>query len=543
MAPPIVQTVAVTKRFPGIVANQDVSLTVEEGSFHAVIGENGAGKSTLLNILYGRYKPDAGQVRINGEDVTDRLLGPSDAIRLGIGLVSQHYALIPTLTVFENVVLGSEPVKRGGIINMRAAAEHIEQLANQLGLHGFDLTARAERLSIAAQQKVEILKALYRNARILLLDEPTATLAPQEAEALFALLHTLNHQGSTIIFVSHKLREVMAHSTAVCVLRAGKNAGDFITAQTDAGELLSRMIGRRASIRQQAMFGSDALADSHSSEFEIHADPLLAVTNVSVRNSRSAIAIDKASFNLFAGEILGIAGVDGSGQRELSEAIVGLRPIEPGAGKMSLATPHGNRNGSGKRYESLVGRSVRRRREMGIGYVPEDRHRVGMILEFSIAENYLLGHETDATWGGGAMLSPRTMQARADNMIHDYDVRVGERDSRALAGELSGGNQQKVVIARVLEANPRMLVACQPTRGLDTGATEFVYNSLRRATKEGLGVLLFSLDLDEILELSDRIAVIFNGSIAGVLTREEVTAERVGALMTGGTAQVAEQSE
>ncbi len=539
MLAPIVQLESVTKRFPGIVANQDVSLTVLEGAFHAVIGENGAGKSTLLNILYGRYKPDSGKVIVRGRDITDSLRSPSDAISHGIGLVSQHYALIPALTVLENVVLGSEPIRFGGVINMRAAATRIEQLAVQLGLPGFDLRARAERLSVAAQQKVEILKALYRDARILLLDEPTATLAPQEADALFTLLHSLNKQGSTIVFVTHKLREVMANSSQVCVLRGGRNAGDFVTSQTDAGELLSRMIGRRASIRQQAMFGADAPVETESDAvvIEQRSDPLLQITDVSVRNARRALAVDRASLDLYPGEILGIAGVDGSGQRELSEAIVGLRPVESGAGKMSLAA------GDGTGCINLVGASVRRRREMGISYLPEDRHRAGMILEFSIAENYLLGHETETDWGGGVLLMPRKLQSRADSMIHDYDVRVGQRDSRAMAGDLSGGNQQKVVVARALDANPRLLVACQPTRGLDTGAAEFVYSALRKATKRGLGVLLFSLDMDEILELSDRVAVIFNGAIVGVMARADATPERVGALMTGGREAVAERTQ
>ena len=435
------------------------------------------------------------------------------------------------------MVLGSEPLLPGGVLNMRSAAERIAHLADQLGVHDFDLKARAERLSVAAQQKVEILKSLYRNARILLLDEPTATLAPQEAEALFTLLHILNKQGSTIVFVTHKLREVMAHSKKVSVLRAGRNAGDFVTAQTEPGELLARMIGKRASTRQQALFGTDAPPpEPVPDEYKVHADPLLVVTNVSVRNSRGARAVDHASINLFAGEILGIAGVDGSGQRELSEAIVGLRPIEMGSGKMRLAA------GDGSGYESILGKSVRQRRELGIGYVPEDRHRAGMILEFSIAENYLLGHETDAAWGGGFLLNRPALQSRADDMIHDYDVRLGQRDSRAMAGGLSGGNQQKVIIARALAANPRLLVACQPTRGLDTGATEFVYSALRRATRKGLGVMLFSLDLDEILELSNRIAVLFNGVIAGVLMREEATAARVGALMTTGREQMLERT-
>jgi ABC-type uncharacterized transport system ATPase subunit len=508
----------ITKRFPGIVANDKVSLRVRAGGFHAVIGENGAGKSTLLNILYGLYRADEGRITLRGEDVTQALHSPADAIRRGVGLVSQHYALIPALSVIENVMLGTEPTGPGGVLNRRAAADKIATLADRLGLAGLDLNQRAERLSVAAQQKVEILKALFRGANLLLLDEPTATLAPQEADALFALLHSLVEEGATVVFVTHKLREVMAHSDAVTVLRAGRNAGDFRTADSDEHELLRCMIGERAPRPQE----STTAASSPSM-----AQPLLRITDLTVRNARHAVAVEHAALELRAGEILGIAGVDGSGQRELSEAIVGLRRAE--TGELRLL---------GKSGDTLLNPlSVRRRQQLGIAYIPEDRHRAAMVMDFSIAENYLLGHENAPAWGGGPVLHASRLFARATQMIRDYDVRMGSRDANSLARHLSGGNQQKVVIARAIDSDPCLLVACQPTRGLDRGATVFVYDTLRQARTRGLGILLFSLDLDEVLELSDRIAVMFNGRIVGLLDRADATPERIGALMTGAAQQ------
>ncbi len=514
----LVRMEGITKRFPGIVANQDVQLRVLRGAFHAVIGENGAGKSTLLNILYGRYRPDTGKVFVRDTDVTDALRGPQDAIGLGIGLVSQHYALIPALTVLENVVMGAEPTWIGGVLDVRSAMERIRDLAGHLGLKDLDLHVRAERLSVAAQQKVEILKALYRNAQILLLDEPTATLAPQEADSLFALLHKLGEEGATIVFVTHKIREVMSHSDAVTVLRRGQNAGDFVTRATDPQELLNAMIGPRSGdVRFTPEAGSVEKVRANL------AGPLLHLSNVSVRNARRALAVQEAELKVASGEIVG--GVDGSGQRELSEAIVGLRSLE--TGDMFLF------EGSSERAVNLKSLSVRARQKRGVAYIPEDRHRSGMVMDFSIAENYLLGHEDNAEWGGGLLLKSSRLLERAARMIQDYDVRIGERDSTASGRDLSGGNQQKVVFARAIDSKPRLLVACQPTRGLDRGATEFVYNTLQDARARGTGILLFSLDLDEVLELSDRIAVMFNGRIVRVLPRSEATAERLGALMTG----------
>ncbi len=508
----------ITKRFPGIVANDKVSLTVRAGGFHAVIGENGAGKSTLLNVLYGLYRADEGRITLRGEDVTQALHSPADAIRRGIGLVSQHYALIPALSVIENVILGAEPLGPVGILDRRAAAEKIAGLAEKLGLQGLDLNQRAERLSVAAQQKVEILKALFRGANLLLLDEPTATLAPQEADALFALLHSLVAEGATVVFVTHKLREVMTHSDAVTVLRAGRNAGDFRTFDTNEHELLHCMIGERAPRAQEIEPPTDSSPATK---------PLLRITDLTVRNARHAVAVQNATLELQSGEILGIAGVDGSGQRELSEAIVGLRRAE--TGELRLLTASGD--------TLLNPLPVRQRQQLGIAYIPEDRHKAGMVMDFSIAENYLLGHENASEWGGGVVLHASRLFTRATRMIRDYDVRMGDRDANAPVRNLSGGNQQKVVIARAMDSAPCLLVACQPTRGLDRGATVFVYDTLRQARARGLGILLFSLDLDEVLELSDRIAVMFNGRIVGLLDRADATPDRIGALMTGATQQ------
>ncbi len=516
----------ITRHFPGVIANQNVHLQVTQGTFHALIGENGAGKSTLLNILYGRLRPDKGRIFLKGNEVTDSLKTPADAIRHRVGMVSQHYALIPALTVLENVMLGMEPTGALGILQRGKASERIQVLATQLQIAPLDLHIRAEKLSVAAQQKVEILKALYRNAEILLLDEPTATLAPQEAETLFGLLQTLVKRGTTILFVTHKLGEVMAYSQAVTVLRAGKNAGDFATAQTDAHELLHSMIGSRGNLPLQPLNPNvepesiHAFAgESWATPVSISKSPLLQVEGVTVRNARQSLLVRDACLDVARGEILGIAGVDGSGQKELAEAIVGLQKLS--AGRLFL---------EGVDFTQT---SVAQRKAQGISYIPEDRHHAGLILDFSVAENYLLGQHHEASWGGGAFIHPTLMEARATAMVRQYDVRISDLGPSIPARNLSGGNQQKIVVSRAMESHPRLLVACQPTRGLDVEAARFVYKTLRDARQQGLGILLFSLDLDEILELADRVAVMYNGQVVAVLPRSEATPERVGAWMTG----------
>lgn len=500
----------ITRRFPGVLANDNVHLYVRRGSFHALVGENGAGKSTLLNILYGRLRADQGTVLINGEDVTESLHTPADALKRGVALVSQHYALIPALTVLENIMLGSED---GALLRKRRASEKVLALSSDLGLQDIPINACVEQLSVAASQKVEILKALYRGANLLLLDEPTATLAPQEAEGLFALLQRLQLKGATIVFVTHKLQEVMSYSQYVSVLSSGRNAGDFKTAETSMEELLTCMLG--AGQRRENI--STNTSSRQSTPEKTGLKSILSVEMVTVKNARGAVAVRDVNINIAPGEIVGVAGVDGSGQKELSEAIMGLRRVD--SGRIILAD------------NEVTNHNVSQRLHAGIAYISEDRHKAGMVTDMTVAENYLLGHEGFREWGGGAILNENLMNSRAAKMLMRYSVKAS--GAGALARTLSGGNQQKVVVARALDSSPKLLVASQPTRGLDVSAAEFVYRSLRLAREEGAGILLFSLDLDEIMQLADKIAVMFNGRIAGILQRSEATQEKVGALMTG----------
>ncbi len=515
----IIQMEGITKRFPGVIANDDVHLRVQTGTFHAVIGENGAGKSTLLNLLYGKYRSDSGVIQVKGQNITEKLRSPSEAIAQGMGLVSQHYALIPALTVLENVMLGAEPTRLGGTLDRKKAERRVRELAEPLGLGEVQMDVKAERLSVAAQQKIEILKTLYRGAEILMLDEPTATLAPQEADALFALLGTLSSQGTTILFVTHKLREVLTYSQNVTVLRGGKNAGDFVTAATDEAQLLSAMIGTRPPLEKSDLPFQEVLSPRTDKTQDRSGRSLLELQSLTVKNARRSEAVKGVSLEVKAGEILGVAGVDGSGQRELSQAIVGL--LKPETGTIRLLG------------EDVTRLSVRQRQRRGLAYLPEDRHRNAVVLDFTVSENYLLGHQAEGAWGGGVILQPKAAFTRASDMIRRYDVRAASGGAALPIRTLSGGNQQKVVFARAMEGHPKLLVACQPTRGLDVEASRFVYETLTAARDRGLGVLLFTLDLDEALMLSDRVAVMFNGSLAGVLSREEATVERVGALMVG----------
>jgi ABC-type uncharacterized transport system ATPase subunit len=535
---PLVQMANITKTFPGgVVANDDISLAVWEGTIHAIIGENGAGKSTLMNVLYGRYQPDRGRIRIRGQDV--RIESPARAIALGMGMVTQHTTLIPALTALDNVILGAEPAQ-AGIVDRKTAATSVDDLANRLGVR-VDWSARAETLSVAALQKAEIVKALYRGASLLILDEPTTTLAPQEADALFALLHSLVESGMTVIFITHKLREVMAHSSRVTVLRGGRMVGERLTGQTYPEDLLGLMLGQRVTgpgvpLRADQPGESPAplpwergpLSEMLAPPPALNAQrptpnapppvPVLEIRDVHVLNDRRAPAVRGVTLSVAPGEVLGVAGVDGSGQRELAEAIVGLRP--PASGAVWL---------DGKEI-SRAGVDERLRR--GLAYIPEDRQREGLILDFSLAENLLLGRQRSRLFGGGAFLSLRTIEANGNVLVREHRILAPGAD--VAARTLSGGNQQKVVLARALEGAPRLLVAMQPTRGLDVDATRFVYKTFRDALARGLAILLFSLDLDEVFEISDRIAVMYNGTLAGVVSRAVATPDDVGRMMVTG---------
>jgi len=519
---PIIQMANITRTFPGVIANDDVSLAVWPSTIHAIIGENGAGKSTLMGILYGRYEPDKGRIRIAGNDV--RIDSPSRAISLGIGMVTQHTTMIPALTVLENIILGAEPSSMG-VVNRIEAVRRVSELAKSLSIE-IEPGKDAGTLSVAALQKAEIVKALYRGAKILILDEPTATLAPQEADALFALLHRLSESGTTVIFITHKLREVMAHSSRVTILRGGKTVGERLTSETDPDELLALMSGRRAAspgILTELGAASPitepipAYLVGNATPIPAAAMPTLEMRGVTISGGRGASAVKGVSLNVMPGEVLGVAGVDGSGQRELAEGIVGLRSLQ--AGSIVL-------NG-----KNVGGLGVGGRLREGITFIPEDRHREGLVLDFSLAENLLLGRQRERRFGGGTVLDLPSINADGEEAV--LAGRVKAPNAGVSARGLSGGNQQKRVISRALKGHPSLLVAMQPTRGLDVDATRFIYEQFRQAQNDGLAILLFSLDLDEIFAISDRIAVMFNGELMGTVPRSEATVDNIGQMMVG----------
>jgi general nucleoside transport system ATP-binding protein len=492
----------ITKRFPGVVANDHVDFDLLPGEVHALLGENGAGKSTLMNILYGLYKPDEGEILIKGERVV--MHSPKDAIARGIGMVHQHFMLIPVMTVAENVVLADEPREAGVLLDYREAERRVRELADRFKF-AIDPHARVQDISVAQQQRVEILKALYRKAEILILDEPTAVLTPQEALELFQILRGLIAEGLSVIFISHKLDEVLEISDRITVLRRGKTIATIPREGATEQELARLMVGREVLLRVEKTPAKPG-------------DPVLVVESLSVFDDRGLPAVREVSLQVRAGEIVGIAGVDGNGQSELIDAITGLR--RPSGGRVLI----GN--------EEVTTKDADDHLEAGLGHIPEDRQRRGLVLEFTLAENVAL-HDYDkppiSRWG---WLRPRRMIERARDLIKRYDVRGGGPTTRASA--LSGGNQQKVVLAREVERDPAVLVAAQPTRGLDVGAIEFVHRRLIEERDEGRAILLISFELEEILSLSDRILVIFEGRIVGEYP-PTVTAEELGIAMIGAT--------
>jgi ABC-type uncharacterized transport system ATPase subunit len=498
--PPVLELRGVTKRFPGIVANDHVDFELREGEVHALLGENGAGKSTLMNIVYGLYHPDDGEIRVKGKAIS--LGSPKEAIEAGIGMVHQHFMLIPVMSVAENIVLASEP-HRGVFLDYGAARRRVRELSERYGLL-VDPDARIENISVGQQQRVEILKALYRGADILILDEPTAVLTPQEAQELFEIVRSLTSQGKSVIFISHKLHEVLEIADRVSVLRRGKLVDTVDPKGSTEADLARLMVGREVLLRVDK-------AEAHPAE------PLLEVEDLRVLDDRGLEAVRGVSFSVRAGEILGVAGVDGNGQTELIDAIAGLR--HPTAGRVRI----GGRE--------MTSASARERLDAGIGHIPQDRQLHGLVLDFSIAENLALHEyrkEPDSRFG---WLYPRRLVARARRLIDEFDVRGGGPQTPARS--LSGGNQQKVIIAREVERDPRVLIAAQPTRGLDVGAIEFVHRRLVAERDEGRAILLVSLELDEILSLSDRIVVLYEGAIAGEFP-PTATEEELGVAMTGG---------
>ena len=498
---PILELRGITKRFPGVLANDHVDFDLRRNEVHALLGENGAGKSTLMNILYGLYSADEGEIRIGGKPVTFN--SAKDAIDAGIGMVHQHFMLIPVMTVAENIVLAQEPTRAGVLLDYDAARERVRHLSETFRF-AIDPDARVEEITVGQQQRVEILKALYRRADILILDEPTAVLTPPEATELFGILRTLVREGMSVIFISHKLNEVLEIADRITVVRRGKKI-DTVPREGATEEGLARaMVGREVLLRVERPPATPG-------------EQLLEVEGLEVRDDRDLPAVRDVSFHVRAGEIVGIAGVDGNGQSELIEAITGLRRAHSGTVKVAGRV--------------LVHASPREMLDAGVGHVPEDRQRRGLVLEFPIAENVALhdyNKEPDSKWG---WLFPQRLVEHARKLIKEFDVRGGGPYTRA--GALSGGNQQKVVLAREIDRDPRVLIAAQPTRGLDVGAIEFVHRRLVEERDAGVGVLLVSLELDEILSLSDRILVIYEGRIVGEYP-PATSEEELGIAMTGG---------
>src|SRR5213592_280668 len=500
--PTVLELRGITKRFPGVVANDHVDFDLRQGEVHALLGENGAGKSTLMNILYGLYHPDDGRILLKGEPV--RIHSPRDAIARGIGMVHQHFMLIPVMTVAENIVLAIEPSKAGVLLDYGAARRRVRQLSEyfQFAIHP---DARVEDITVGQQQRVEIIKALYRHADILILDEPTGVLTPQEAHELFEFLRRLTREGLlSVIFISHKLNEVLEVADRITVLRRGKVIETVPRAGATQESLARMMVGREVLLRVDKTPSTPA-------------DPVLSVHDLHAADDRGLEVVRGVSFEVRGGEIVGLAGVDGNGQSELVEALTGLR--RPASGEIRLV---GN---------DVTGASAAKILDLGLGHIPEDRQRRGLVLEFSLAENLALHDFDKAPNARLGWLYPKRLIAAARKLLQQFDVRGGNPQTRAAA--LSGGNQQKVVLAREISRDPRVLIAAQPTRGLDVGAIEFVHRRLVEARDAGEAVLLVSLELDEVLSLSDRILVIYEGQIVGEYGGD-VTEEELGIAMTGG---------
>ncbi|MCX4698338.1 ABC transporter ATP-binding protein [Streptomyces sp. NBC_01373] len=492
-----VELAGITKRFPGVVANHDIHLTVRKGTVHALVGENGAGKSTLMKILYGMQKPDEGTIAIDGEQVA--FSSPADAIVRGIGMVHQHFMLADNLTVLENVVLGSEKLYGIG----GKARRKIKELSERYGL-GVRPDVLVEELGVAARQRVEILKVLYRGARTLILDEPTAVLVPQEVDALFDNLRELRSEGLSVIFISHKLGEVLSVADEITVIRRGTTVGTAVPAETTPRQLAEMMVGSE-------------LPTPETAESTVTDRPVITVDKLRLEAAGGKALLDDISFTIHAGEVLGIAGVEGNGQTELVDALIGLKGAD--SGTIALID------------EEITAWPTRRRREQGIGYIPEDRHRHGLLLEAPLWENRILGHVTEKPNAKGVWLDPKGAQEDTRRIVADYDVRTPGID--VTAASLSGGNQQKLIVGREMSSKPRFLIAAHPTRGVDVGAQAAIWDHIREARREGLAVLLISADLDELIGLSDTLRVIYNGKLVADADPATITPEELGSAMTG----------
>ncbi len=498
--PPVLELRGITKQFPGVLANDDINLTLEKGEIHALLGENGAGKTTLMNILYGLYKPTRGEIFINGQKI--EIHSPTDAIKQGIGMVHQHFMLVPVLTVTENVMLGEESIQGGVFLNRKAVANRIREISKQYGLH-VDPDAYIKDLPVGIQQRVEIIKVLYRHANVLILDEPTAVLTPQEVEELFGIIKSLVAQGVSLIFITHKLKEVLAVADRITVIRRGKTVGTTTPAKTGEQALAEMMVGRAVELKVQKQKAQPG-------------QPVLAVNGLFVKNDRGQVAVNGVSFEVKAGEIVGVAGVQGNGQTELVEALTGLRHVETGAIKIA--------------GQDVTNTSPRKITELGVAHVPEDRQQDGLVLSFPVKDNMMLNTYYN-TFAKGIVIDEDKVDKVAAQWVKDFDVRTPSIN--VPAATLSGGNQQKVIVAREFSRPIKLLIAAQPTRGLDVGSIEYIHGRIIEKRDEGAAVLVVSTELDEIRALSDRIAVMFEGRIVDILPATHVTKEQLGLLMAG----------
>jgi simple sugar transport system ATP-binding protein len=499
--PPVLELRNITKRFPGVLANDKINLTLNEGEILALLGENGAGKTTLMNVLYGLYTPDEGEILIRGELVD--IEKPNDAIDQGIGMVHQHFMLIPVFTVTENVMLGVESTHLGGVLVRKAAADKIRSLSTRFGLD-VDPDALVEDLPVGVQQRVEIIKVLYREADILILDEPTAVLTPQEVDELFAVIRSLVDQGKSVIFITHKLKEVISIADRIAVLRDGQMVGTAKPAETTEASLAKMMVGR------------EVILEVDKPPVEI-GEVVLEVENLTVLDDRGLPAVKDISLQVRAGEILGVAGVQGNGQTQFVEAITGLRAVE--SGTISIM---------GQNTTSDTPRKIR---EAGTAHVPEDRQQDGLVLSFPVADNLVLNTYYEPPFAKGMALQFNEIEVAAQERVELFDVRTPS--IFVPVSNLSGGNQQKVIVAREFSRPIKLLIASQPTRGLDVGSIEYIHGRILDKKNEGCGILLVSPELDEIINLSDRIAVMFEGEIIDILSAADATKEKLGLLMAG----------
>jgi len=497
----VVEMLNIRKEFPGIVANDNITLRLKKGEVHALLGENGAGKSTLMSILFGMYVPEQGIIKVRGKEV--KISNPNVANELGIGMVHQHFKLVHNFTVTQNIILGSEP-KKGLVVDVKSAAKKIEELSKKYGLN-VDPYAKIEDISVGMQQRVEILKMLYRDAEVLILDEPTAVLTPQEIDELMKIIKNLIVEGKSIIIITHKLKEIKAVADKCTVIRRGKYIGTVDVKETSEAKMAEMMVGRPVSFEVKK-------------EDKKPGNVILKLENVSVMNNKKVLGLKDFSLEVKSGEVLGIAGVEGNGQTELVEAITGMRSIA--SGKIFF------------KNEDITNISIRKRINSGIAHIPEDRQKRGLVLDYTMENNMVLEIYNREPFSKRGLLNKKAIHEYAEKIINEFDVRSGQGGA-SIARGLSGGNQQKAIIGREIELDPELLIAVQPTRGLDVGSIEYIHKRLIEQRDAGKAVLLVSLELSEILNLSDRIAIVNNGELIGIVNAKETNENEVGLMMAG----------